>query len=553
MSLTNGKVTSSELLASAEGRWIKLVKLTYNDSKNETRTWESAERTTRAKGSGVDGAPLNKITIELPAGLVDEGESVQEAAVRELKEETGFVGTVSEMSPIMFNEDPGMTNTNTAICSVQIDVTLPENQDPKPSLEDDEFIETFTTPLATLYAECKRLEAEGYAIDARVGTFAQGIELTKRMNFATQSHYFEYKMSSPRLIAIIGATGAQGIPVVRELLQSGNYAVRVLTRDTNSERFKELQSYGAVESVIGTFASEESLRATFHGAWGVFVNIDGFNSGEKTEIFWTIREGVKFYVHGNIDYAYKKSGFRPEFHCGHIDAKGRMADWILAQDKDVFVQSRMRSAVFTTGPYIEMTIGRATPFPPSVENGVAIWRAPLDNGAVPFTALDDVGVYVMWLFDHAGGEADGIEVQASIAHITFDEYVRAFEKVLGKPAKWIDVDLEEHLENNWGKKADWPAGYNADPNDPATMTIRQNFRAWFKVYQNSGENKGIVRRDYDLIDRIFPGRIRSVEEWIRRENENGLKKGLGSLWDRIQPENLGHVLKLSEDQRQGKL
>jgi ADP-ribose pyrophosphatase len=78
--------------------------------------------------------------------------------------------------------DPGMTNTNTAICSVKIDTSLPENQDPKPSLEEDEFIETFTTPLATLYEECKRLEAEGYAIDARVGTFAQGIELTKRLN-----------------------------------------------------------------------------------------------------------------------------------------------------------------------------------------------------------------------------------------------------------------------------------------------------------------------------------------------------------------------------------
>jgi ADP-ribose pyrophosphatase len=74
-----------------------------------------------------------------------------------------------------------MTNTNTAICSVHIDTTLPENENPKPSLEDDEFIETFTTPLITLYAECKKLEAEGYAIDARVGTFAQGIELSKRM------------------------------------------------------------------------------------------------------------------------------------------------------------------------------------------------------------------------------------------------------------------------------------------------------------------------------------------------------------------------------------
>jgi nucleoside-diphosphate-sugar epimerase len=101
-------------------------------------------------------------------------------------------------------------------------------------------------------------------------------------------------MSSPRLVAIIGGTGAQGAPVVRELLKSGDYSVRVLTRDTNSARFKELQSYGPVDGVVGTFASEESLRAVFRGAWGAFVNIDGFNSGEKTEIFWTIRGAILF-------------------------------------------------------------------------------------------------------------------------------------------------------------------------------------------------------------------------------------------------------------------
>jgi 8-oxo-dGTP pyrophosphatase MutT (NUDIX family) len=43
------------------------------------------------------------VAIEVPAGLVDAGETAEQAAVRELREETGYVGVVSESSPVMFN------------------------------------------------------------------------------------------------------------------------------------------------------------------------------------------------------------------------------------------------------------------------------------------------------------------------------------------------------------------------------------------------------------------------------------------------------------------
>ena len=59
-------------------------------------------------------------------------------------------------------------------------MSLPENQDLKPELEENEFIEVFSIPLKQLYTECKQLEAAGYAIDARVGTLAEGIELASR-------------------------------------------------------------------------------------------------------------------------------------------------------------------------------------------------------------------------------------------------------------------------------------------------------------------------------------------------------------------------------------
>lgn len=52
-------------------------------------------------------APIDKISIEVPAGLIDPGETPEQTAVRELKEETGYVGEVIEghlgITPVMFN------------------------------------------------------------------------------------------------------------------------------------------------------------------------------------------------------------------------------------------------------------------------------------------------------------------------------------------------------------------------------------------------------------------------------------------------------------------
>lgn len=100
--------------------------------------------------------------------------------MRELREETGYVGVASETSPIMWN-DPGFCTTNLQMVHIAIDMSLPENKDPKPQLEESEFIEVFTVPLAKLWEECQRLEKEGCAIDARVGNFAEGIYVAQKM------------------------------------------------------------------------------------------------------------------------------------------------------------------------------------------------------------------------------------------------------------------------------------------------------------------------------------------------------------------------------------
>ncbi|MGY2288016.1 NmrA family NAD(P)-binding protein [Pseudomonas gingeri] len=176
-------------------------------------------------------------------------------------------------------------------------------------------------------------------------------------------------------VFVVGGTGAQGLPVIRALVADGKYTVRALSRDANSRRAKALLALGNVSILEGTFADEAILREGFRGCDGAYINIDGFNTGEKTEIYWAIRsyeiaieEGVRFFVYGNLDYALKKAGYDSRFRTGHYDGKGRIGEWILFQNQ--VNRDRMGAAVFTTGPYMEMAISAMTPMTPSVEDGV---------------------------------------------------------------------------------------------------------------------------------------------------------------------------------------
>ena len=367
-------------------------------------------------------------------------------------------------------------------------------------------------------------------------------------------------MTTRKTIFVVGGTGAQGLPIIESLTASNlSYTVKVLTRDISSDRAKFLASLPNVTLVTGTFASEGDLRTGFTGVWGAFVNIDGFNCGEKAELYWGIRSyevalecGVQFFVWGNLDFVLKESDYDSRFRTGHYDGKGRVGEWILTQNKAAQT-AKMGAALFTTGPYIEIVIAKWTPMAPEVNNGVLTWRVPLGKGAVPDVALKDCGHYVKWLFDNPE-RAAGLDLRVSIADIDYDDLAKAFTKVTGKPARYEDVSLEEYwAEPVRAAIAKKPAAHNSDPFDPATMTHQQNFTGFWNMWKSSNSNEGVIRRDYGLLDEIHPGRIKSAEEWFRREDEKGRLQGLGGLWDRIQSNSQQHVLKGLEDGRKGRL
>ncbi|KAM9899637.1 hypothetical protein OXX79_005618 [Metschnikowia pulcherrima] len=182
-----------------QGKWIQTKKINYTDPNGSARVWEMAVRTTRTETTGLDAVsifgvitknrvkevvltkqfrpPVGKVVIELPAGLIDPNESIASTAVRELLEETGYHGTVTKESIPLFS-DPGLTNANMALVTVNIDMEDSRNQDPKPQLEDGEFIEVFTLPLANLYDDLVAVcETEGTTVDARLFHLAEGLRI----------------------------------------------------------------------------------------------------------------------------------------------------------------------------------------------------------------------------------------------------------------------------------------------------------------------------------------------------------------------------------------
>ncbi len=166
------------------------------------RVWEACQRTTRQ--GHVDGVailaevrranhppclvlvrqfrpPLNSFCIEVPAGLVDAGETPEQAALRELKEETGFTAHAAHVCfPCCFN-DPGLTDANMVAVKVVIDGDSPENLNATPSFQDGEHIEKMLVPFATLYEELLRLKDDGNALDARLLSLAYGLSMGMSM------------------------------------------------------------------------------------------------------------------------------------------------------------------------------------------------------------------------------------------------------------------------------------------------------------------------------------------------------------------------------------
>lgn len=84
---------------------------------------------------------VDKVLLELPAGLVESTETLQEAAKREAQEEIGYLPNKLELLAEAYSS-PGFTNE---IVSIFLATDLVES---KLDLDEDEFVEPITVPLS---------------------------------------------------------------------------------------------------------------------------------------------------------------------------------------------------------------------------------------------------------------------------------------------------------------------------------------------------------------------------------------------------------------------
>ncbi|KIK55539.1 hypothetical protein GYMLUDRAFT_175551 [Collybiopsis luxurians FD-317 M1] len=327
------------------------------------------------------------------------------------------------------------------------------------------------------------------------------------------------------LILVIGATGAQGRPVISSLLRPQDdgspspYSVRALTRDPNNEHARLLASWG-VELFKGQIEDAKSIAAALEGCHGVFVNIDTFSVGTQTEIYTGIklfeqahRAGIKHFIWSGLDYASKLGGFDPKYdQAVHYHAKAIVGQYLQLQPSSPSGDS-LTWSILSTGPYLENLRGPLLGPLPEKENGAVVWSLPLGDGRFPAISVEDIGWWARYMFDHRA-ETSGQELKVASEMMNIDQLVETFTRVTGIPAIYKRISIEEHLAKN-PARCSKPV-VKAQPNG---YTIGEAYRGLYGIWGG-----GLLTRDMEWIRRTHPTGY-TLESFIKQKGIDGSRDG----------------------------
>jgi uncharacterized protein YbjT (DUF2867 family) len=283
-------------------------------------------------------------------------------------------------------------------------------------------------------------------------------------------------MAEKKIIAVVGATGAQGNGLVRAIQSdpSGGFTARALTRDVNSARAKALAGLGA-EVVAADVDDVESLKRAFAGAYGAYcvTFFWAHFSPEKEQaearamaqaakhaslqhVIWSTLEDTRQWVPLSDDRMPTLMG---QYKVPHFDAKGE-ANAFFA---DLGLPVTFLLTSFYWDNFIHFGMG-----PKTGPDGALAITLPMGDKKLPGIASEDIGGCAYGIFKK-GAEFVGKTVGIAGEHLTGAQMAAALGRALGREVRYNAVPPEvyrgfgfpgaEDLGNMFQFKRDFEADY----------------------------------------------------------------------------------------------
>jgi len=254
-------------------------------------------------------------------------------------------------------------------------------------------------------------------------------------------------MSTKKIIAVVGATGAQGGGLVRAIVadRGGEFAARAITRDVSSSKAKELAALGA-EVVAGDVDDPESIRRAFEGAYGAYcVTFYWAHFSPEKElahartmataardagvqhVIWSTLEDTRNWV--PLSDA-RMPTLMEHYKVPHFDAKGE-ADAIF---RDLGVPATFLLTSFYWDNFIHFGMGPAR----DAEGKLSI-TLPMGDAKLPGIAAEDIGRAAYGIFKR-GPSMIGKRIGIAGEHLTGSEMAAALSKALGEGVRYNAIE-----------------------------------------------------------------------------------------------------------------
>lgn len=256
-------------------------------------------------------------------------------------------------------------------------------------------------------------------------------------------------MADKKIIAVVGATGAQGGGLVRAIVSDpgSGFVARALTREVNSDKAKALARLG-VEVVAANLDDVESLKRAFAGAHGAFclTNFWEHFSPEKEyaqvktqaeaakqaavqHVIWSTLEDTRRWVPVSDNRMPTLMG---KYKVPHFDAKGEA-------DQE-FTKLGIPTTFLLTSFYWDNLIFFGMG-PKKGPDGTLAFTLPMGDKKLPGIAAEDIGKCALGIF-RKGKEYIGKTVGIAGEHLTGSQMAAAMTKAFGQPVRYNEVPPE---------------------------------------------------------------------------------------------------------------